>query len=108
MRRAPLGIVSKILSHAELSTVSGGWDWGRTGRAAASGAALTFNASVGLGRRVGGTPGAYVGGAIGAACSIVGAPMIATETAGLDAIDQATGRREVKIDGANIRAGGAG
>jgi hypothetical protein len=93
---------------AMLRTVTGGWDWGRTGRAALTGAGLTFNASVGAGRSLAGTPGAYVGGAVGTVSSVVGAPLFGVEMAGLDALDQANGRSELKIDNANIRAGGPG
>lgn len=98
----------KKLSDEELNTVTGGWDWARTGRQAAMGAGLTFNGMVGIGRNIAGTPGAVVGGAVGTVCSVVGTPLFATEMAGLDAVDQAKGRPELKIDGANLRAGGTG
>ena len=62
------------LNEIELSSVTGGWDWARTGRAALTGAGLTFNASVGAGRNLAGTPGAYAGGALGAVSSLVGPP----------------------------------
>jgi hypothetical protein len=98
----------KKLTEIELLAVTGGWDWARTGRAALTGAGLTFNAGVGAGRNLAGTPGAYVGGALGAVSSVIGTPLIGAEMAGLDALDQAHGRSELKVDSANIRAGGAG
>ncbi len=96
------------LTQAELRAVTGGWDWGRTGRAASTGAALPFNAEVGLGRTLAGTPGAYVGGAIGALSTPLMGPFLGAEMAGLDAIDPARGRPELMIDNANLRAGGPG
>jgi hypothetical protein len=96
------------LTQAELHAVTGGWDWGRTGRAASVGAALPFNAEVGLGHRLAGTPGAYVGGAVGAVSTPIVGPFLGAEMMGLDALDQAHGRPELKIDNANLRAGGPG
>ena len=54
------------IEEIELHTVTGGWDWSRTGHAASDGFGMAFSGCVGLGRRTAGTPGAVVGGMLGA------------------------------------------
>jgi|HubBroStandDraft_6_1064221.scaffolds.fasta_scaffold517279_3 hypothetical protein len=97
-----------ILTQAELQSVTGGWDWARTGRAASTGLTLPFNADVGAGRRLGGTPGAYLGGAFGVVSTPLMGSLLSAESAAYDAIEQAHGQPELKIDNANLRAGGPG
>lgn len=93
------------IDEIELHTVTGGWDWGRTGRAASDGAQFTFNSFTGAGRTFGGTPGAIAGGTLGVLGTPFLAPFGAATTAAADAVDQKNGRPEFRMDNAAIRAG---
>ena len=97
------------IERSSLQQVSGGWDWGRTGRAAGDGAAAPFRSPFrvwkNVGERVlGKTVGPYVGGALGVVSTVSGAPLLTTplNMAG-DAIFQAQGLSEHRYDNAAIR-----
>ncbi|HEY5922494.1 MAG TPA: hypothetical protein VIV11_12520 [Kofleriaceae bacterium] len=89
----------------ELQVVTGGWDWGRTGRAASDGAGFVFSGLVGAGRRTAGTPGAIAGGLLGAFASPVLGPVGAANSVSYDATRQRAGQSEFRLDNAELRAG---
>src|SRR5262249_54337564 len=90
----------------ELGNVSGGFDWGRTGRAAADGAAYPFRLGKALGERAfGESVGPYVGGTVGAAATLTGVIPAATAllNVGIESAFQGIGIPEVPLDNAAVR-----
>lgn len=93
------------IDEIELHSVTGGWDWGRTGRAASDGFGMAFSGCVGLGRQTAGTAGAVVGGVLGAFGTTYLGPVGAAQSVYYDAQRQRRGQSELRIDNAELRAG---